>query len=241
MRSSERWLASALMAALVLVGTVGAQLPDQKAEPPRGLVPSARVSVGDIVERILAFDKNKDGKVAKDELPERMHDLIARGDTNKDGALDQDEIKKLASTPRGFGFGGFRGVAFDIVGGAIGGAVDDLKLSGQKKDQALAVVKAHQENVRTLTDQARAEMLLKMKEVLSEEEFKDFKAALDRQSAFGERGVIFNFNLGPAGAPRPGEPRLELGPAGPPRPGELEQRLEQLQKELEELRRQLRR
>src|SRR5262249_52114855 len=52
----------------------------------------------DMIERLMAFDKNKDGKITKDELPERMQGLIARGDTNKDGALDKDEIKKLAST-----------------------------------------------------------------------------------------------------------------------------------------------
>src|SRR5205807_7056903 len=50
-----------------------------------------------IVERIMSFDKNKDGKVTKDELPERMQDLIAKGDANKDGALDNAEIKKLAT------------------------------------------------------------------------------------------------------------------------------------------------
>jgi hypothetical protein len=191
MRSSERWLASALMAAFVLMGAALAQPPDQEIEPPRRLVQPARIRVDDIVERIMAFDKNKDGKVTKDELPERMHGLIARGDTNKDGALDRDEIKKLASTAGGPGNVGFqieaRGpgpgrirTGFGPGLGDIEGVVDDLKLSNKKKDQALAVVKAHQENVRKLMDQARAELLQKMKEVLSEEEFKDFKAALDR-------------------------------------------------------------
>src|SRR5215510_10831162 len=142
MRRIELWLSSAPMAALVLVGAAVAQPPDQKPGPPPGLVQPARISVEDIVERIMAFDKNKDGKVTKDELPERMHDLIARGDTNKDGALDKDEIRKLATDLpregafRGFGpggrggpgggfgpFGGFR------PGGGIEGALDGLKLS----------------------------------------------------------------------------------------------------------------
>src|SRR5438046_7569970 len=56
-----------------------------------------RPAEDDVVERIMSFDKNKDGKVTKDELPERMQDLIARGDTNKDDALDNAEIKKLAA------------------------------------------------------------------------------------------------------------------------------------------------
>jgi EF hand domain-containing protein len=231
MRSSEPWRASALMAALLLVGAAGAQPPGQKREPPRGRVQPAP-GVDDIVERIMAFDKNKDGKVTKDELPERMHHLIARGDTNKDGALDKDEIRKLATklagTPGGFGVGTFRSVRFDDDGGPIRGIVEDLKLSGKKKDQALAVVKAHQESVRKLMDQARADMLREMKKVLSEEEFKDFKAALDRP--------VRRFAVGPAGPPPPA-----LDPAGAPTPRELERRLDRLQKEVEELRRSRRR
>ena len=82
----------------------------------------------------MAFDKNKDGKIAKDELPERMQDLIARGDTNKDGVLDKDEIKALAvklqqeGLPRGFaaaGGGPGRG------GANLERTLDDLKLAAQ--------------------------------------------------------------------------------------------------------------
>src|SRR5262249_6111821 len=196
MRSIQLLFMAALMAALTLTGAGVAQLPDQMQGPPRGLVRPAPLSVDDIVERIMAFDKNKDGKVTKDELPERMHHLIALGDTNKDGALDKDEIKKLAiklADAEG-GFGG-RGGAFRVragpgrrargfgagVGpGAIDGVVDDLKLSAKKKAQAMAAVKVHEENVRKLMDQARAQLLQKMKKILSAEEFKDFKAALDR-------------------------------------------------------------
>jgi hypothetical protein len=51
----------------------------------------------DLTDRLMAFDRNKDGKVTKDELPERMHALIDQGDRNKDGALDPEEIRQLAS------------------------------------------------------------------------------------------------------------------------------------------------
>src|SRR5262249_26107972 len=136
--------------------------------------------------------------------------------------------------PGGFGVGGFaQGGAFGPVGigplgpgpdplglGRVDGVVDDLKLSGKKKDEAKAAVKAHQENVRKLMDQARADLLKKMKEILSEEEFKDFQAALDRPG-----GGVTTINFGPPDAPRPGD---------------VERRLDQLQKELDELRRQIR-
>jgi hypothetical protein len=194
-----------------------------------------------IVERLMAFDKNKDGKVTKDELPERMQGLIAKGDTNKDGALDKDEIRKMANTlgrdtfagefgrgrgpgggfGGGFGpggrFGGFGG--FGPRGGAGGAqaALADLKLSGKTKEKAEAVVKANQENVRKLLELARSDLLVKMKDVLSEQEFKTFKAALDRRPNTGLIGT------------------------GASVPAGLERRLDRLQKELEDLRRELRR
>jgi hypothetical protein len=205
------------------------------------------LTVDEIVERIMSFDKNKDGKVTKDELPERMQDLIAKGDTNKDGALDKDEIKKLATDLardgafRGFGGrggpgGGLRpgrGGRFPPGGFGPGGgperALEDLKLSGKKKEQAEAAVKAHREDVPKLMGLARSDLLLKMKEVLSEGEFKNFKAALDRTPGFGDRP-------GGRGGRPPGP-----APADGSRPGDVEKKLDQLQKELDELRREMRR
>jgi hypothetical protein len=178
--------------------------------------------VDDLVERIMAFDKNKDGKVTRDELPERMHHLIELGDTNKDGALDKEEVRRLAArlaaAAGGFGGGQVRGgfgpgPGPGARGGFGGGAdfrrgpgpveevVEDLRLSGKKKELALAAVKAHQENVSKLMGQARAELLEKMKGILSEEEFNDFKAALDRP-----RGETF-FIEGPPETSRGGGQR----------------------------------
>ena len=233
----KRWLAFVLIVGLVLAGMSVAQPPGEKEGPPKRLVPPSGISVDEIVERIMSFDKNKKGKVTREDLPERMHHLIALGDTNKDGALDRDEIRRLvttmASTAGGFGgpgegFGGRVEFGGRPEGGLAGpgpgagdieGVVDDLKLSGKKKDQAMAAVKAHRENVRKLMDQARGELLQKMKEILSEEELKDFRAALDRP-----RGATF-INVGPRDTPR----------------GDVERKVEQLQKELDDLRRQLRR
>jgi hypothetical protein len=99
--------------------------------------------------------------------------------------------------------------------------VDDLQLSGRKTDRAEAAVKAHQENVRKLMDQARAELLQRMKEILSEEELNDFKAALDR--------------------PRGGRVFINVGPAGAPRPGDVERKLDQRPEDQDNLRRELRR
>lgn len=54
-------------------------------------------SGGEFVEWVMGFDKNGDGRVTKDEMPERMKDrLLKRADTNGDGAVDKQEVKKHA-------------------------------------------------------------------------------------------------------------------------------------------------
>ena len=52
------------------------------------------------VERIMTNDKDGDGKVTKEELPDRMKWMTRRLDTNQDGAIDKSEAE-AASTPPG--------------------------------------------------------------------------------------------------------------------------------------------
>ena len=49
------------------------------------------------VERLRTLDRDGNGTVSKDELPERMQNLLARHDTNKDGALDKAELEQIAA------------------------------------------------------------------------------------------------------------------------------------------------
>jgi len=158
--------------------------------------PGRAPDVDELVERILSFSKNKDGKVAKEDLPERMQYLIEKGDTNKDGVLDRDEIKKLAAdlsregSPRGVGPGGpgGRGAAANgFPPRVVERAVNDLTLADKKKEAVAAAIKANQENVRKLSELARGELLVKMEEILSGEELTKFKSALDREPSFGDR------------------------------------------------------
>jgi hypothetical protein len=51
---------------------------------------------GNIVERIMGNDKNADGKVTQDELPEALQRIMPRADTNKDGAIDKPEAEAMA-------------------------------------------------------------------------------------------------------------------------------------------------
>ena len=50
---------------------------------------------GEFLDRVMSFDEDKDGKLSRKEIPERMQRMLDRGDTNKDGALDREELQKM--------------------------------------------------------------------------------------------------------------------------------------------------
>lgn len=53
---------------------------------------------GEMVTTLMAFDKNADGKLSKDEVPERMQGIFERGDKDKDGLLSADEVQAAAAS-----------------------------------------------------------------------------------------------------------------------------------------------
>ena len=78
----------------------------------------------DMVARLMAFDANKDGKLTKDEVPERMQGIYERADTNKDGVLTKEELTAASASvqPRrteGRGPGGPGGPPMDLLFRAI--------------------------------------------------------------------------------------------------------------------------
>jgi hypothetical protein len=146
------------------------------------------VGTADVADRLLSFDKDRDGKVVKEELPERMHDLIAKGDTNRDGTLDADEIRRLSANPRrGDGFRGFgrRGGPPPGPGGPLPRIVDEtleeLRLSDGQKEKVGPYVKTFREDVRKGTEQPREELLARMGKLLNADELRQFKEVVDRQ------------------------------------------------------------
>ncbi len=55
---------------------------------------------------LTSFDRDKDGKVSRDEVPEQMQPFFDRVDSNGDGFIDQAEIDALRQRFQSGGFGG---------------------------------------------------------------------------------------------------------------------------------------
>jgi hypothetical protein len=192
MRNSKAWSGFAFVSMLLLLGAATAE-PSQKDDESakagnragggKGARGNRGLNTDQIVERLLSFDKNKDGKLTKDELPERMQDLIAKGDANKDGALDKDEIKALAAKLATEGFaggaggrgaqgGGFRG-ALAGFGGFGGGLTflagqksvqDELKMTTEQAAKVKELAGKQREDLAGLRDLSREEHQKKMEE-----------------------------------------------------------------------------
>ena len=57
-----------------------------------------RPSAEQLIERL---DKNEDGKLAQDEVPERLWEKLSRVDANKDGAVTKEEIAEARKNHAG--------------------------------------------------------------------------------------------------------------------------------------------
>ena len=234
MRIKYLWLGFAATLAVALAWTDDGDA-QQGKKGPFGKKGGLRqtITADQLVERILSFDKNEDGKITADELPERMQHLVAMGDINKDGALDRSEITKLATTLEAFtafaggpggpppgafgkGKGGPKGAPKGPAGDARK-ALDDMDLPAATRDKADRVLRASQEMHKRFDEVARAEIMLEMKNILKEEDYRMLKETLDRP---------------------PGPPGFfKKGP--PPPLSAISSRIDQLQKDLEEVRRKL--
>jgi Ca2+-binding EF-hand superfamily protein len=53
-------------------------------------------SPDELVDALMAFDRNHDGKLERSEVPERMQGLFDRADTDKKGVLTPSQIRKVA-------------------------------------------------------------------------------------------------------------------------------------------------
>jgi hypothetical protein len=224
-------LALAIVGALLPALAFAQGPPDRPGRPndgpgatPKGKPDPAAVDA--FVARMLAFDKNKDGKLTRDEITdERLLRTFDRADTNKDGMVTKDELTALATKllaedqsngggRRGFGFPGGPGGP----GGPGFGAPprpaqilpsflqDELHLTAEQRDQIAALQKEVDE---------------KLDKVLTDAQKQQLKEMRQRFGPPGRRG-----RRGPGGGPGgPGDDRPgdrgpgDRGPGGPPPDG----------------------
>jgi hypothetical protein len=86
-------IAALLMGSAAWFTPTEAQPPD---EPERN-EPKANGSAA-LVKKMMAFDKNKDGKLTKDEITDRrLLRIFEQADTNKDGIVTKEELIALAA------------------------------------------------------------------------------------------------------------------------------------------------
>jgi EF hand len=207
-----RKLAGLMSSMLILA--VGSLVVAQPPGPGQEMY-SQSATGGDLVTRMMEFDKDKDGKLTKEEVTDkRLHRLFARSDANNDGTVTKEELAKLAakeeSNSRGRSFG------FGPPGGGPGGfmmmpprpgeilppmAQQRLRLTPEQKAKLAAIQKEVDE---------------RLEKILSDEQKKQLQEMRQRvPRGFGQRGDGPPGGFGPGGAGPPGDgPRGEFGPPG---------------------------
>jgi len=158
----------------------------------------------------MSFDANGDGHVAAVELPQRMQDIVTRGDRNGDAALDREEVRAIASSSPVIGEGKgvppvtrqIRVTVRDLRNPGFAGLIDDLKLPPDRRAGALtALAQAEQDITRTLA--ASLETLRnEVRALVTEEQF----AALDNGIQNHGNSVREFLNVFAAPAARPSGP-----------------------------------
>jgi hypothetical protein len=175
---------------LVLSAAAAAQTPVVANNTPEAVL--AKVSPDEVVSRLLSFDRDNDGRIAKSELAERMQPVLARADANRDGTLDAAEIRAIASAPPepvdagqgrsgggGFLAGRRYGFADDTSFSSrnhIDGAIEDLKLAADTKEQALAIAKAYVDGIEA---EAQADLEKDLSAVLAPEQIVALRESLE--------------------------------------------------------------
>jgi hypothetical protein len=140
-----------------------------------------------MVARLMSFDRNHDGLVSRDELPERMQPILARVEVFTTGdALDEPEIRRLAENPIArpqvfvfsaghYGFGEDNGFDTRLH---IETAIEDLRLASDTREKAIAI--GHQ-FADAAAAGARTDLMAALTPLLTDEQMDKVTAAFDRK------------------------------------------------------------
>ena len=142
---------------------------------PEPVTPNRRNDPKAVVERILSFDADGDDRVTADELPERMQAVLERADRNGDGFLTAGEVLP----PAGPTVPMTGGASVRVNRSSLADVVNDLKLPRPVHDRAMAIVTKHRVP-RNVNDSDSIALHAAMKELLDEEDFGNFAAAVAR-------------------------------------------------------------
>jgi hypothetical protein len=148
---------------------------------------AASASPDAIVARMMSFDRNHDGLVSRDELPERMQPLLTRIEvfTTSD-ALDETEIRRLAENPIAkpqvfvlqagrYGFGEDSGFDTRLH---IESAIEDLRLAGDTREKAIDIGHRFAD---TMSAQEKADVIAALTPLLSEDQIGRVSTLLNRE------------------------------------------------------------
>jgi hypothetical protein len=134
-----------------------------------------------LVERILAFDANRDGLVSPNEVVERMRGFVIAEDANGDGSLDRDEIREAirAREIRSALDRHRRAITVPRRSTpSLAAIVGDLRLTPPKHEQVLAAAASCPNALFSAGDRAR--FINAVRSLLTPEERENLIAALDR-------------------------------------------------------------
>jgi Spy/CpxP family protein refolding chaperone len=189
------------------------------AQPPGGRPPDqgkARPKDGDgksLVERMMAFDKNKDGKLTRDEITDpRLLRLFDQADTNKDGVVTREELEAFAAKQAAQG-GGRDGPGGPGGPGGRGrggrGGFGGLPQPGQVLPPFLQDMLRLSDAQKKQVDELQKDVDGKLAKILTDEQKKQLQ---EMRQGFGRGG-----RGGPGGRGPGGPPGGEGGrPGGPP-------------------------
>ena len=190
-----------LIALLPFTTFASAQTPSAQTPTPPERIPLAffgtttlttQLSPDVVVDRVMSFDRDHDGRVTKEELPDRMHNLLSDA---TGGTLDSAAVRTramtaaamragaAAATATGRGFQGSGGYTFgDQISLStrphVEGALDDLRLPALTREQALAIVTPFMEK---LEADAIAKLVSELHFVLTVGQLTNFRTMVERQ------------------------------------------------------------